>query len=58
MIFADTKSNTVTVHGEGSDVFRELLSVITFIIKNSNVTKEELREWLNDDKFWKQADRY
>lgn len=58
MIFADTKRNTVTVQGEGSDIFRELLSVITFIIKNSNMKKEELRELLNDDKFWKQADRY
>ena len=58
MIFADTKSNTVTVQGEGSDIFRELLSVITFIIKNSNMKKEELRELLNDDKFWKQADHY
>lgn len=52
MIFADTKSNTVTVQGEGSDIFRELLSVITFIIKNSNATKEELRELINDDGFW------
>ncbi|MDU4981097.1 MAG: hypothetical protein E6258_00600 [Campylobacter ureolyticus] len=58
MIFADTKSNAVTVQGEGSDIFRELLSVITFIVKNSNMDKEELRELLNDDKFWKQADRY
>lgn len=57
MIFADTKSNTVTVHGEGSDVFRELLSVITFIIKNSNVTKEELRELLSNDEVWKQIGR-
>lgn len=58
MIFADIKSNTVTVQGEGSDIFRELLSIITFIVKNSNMKKEELRELLNDDKFWKQADRY
>lgn len=58
MIFADTKSNTVIVQGEGSDIFRELLSIITFIVKNSNMKKEELRELLNDDKFWKQADRY
>lgn len=58
MIFADTESNTVTVHGEGSDIFRELLSVITFIVKNSNMKKEELRELLSNDEVWKQADRY
>lgn len=57
MIFADTKSNTVTVQDEGSDIFRELLSVITFIAKNSNMGKEELRELLNDDKVWEQIDR-
>ena len=57
MIFADTKSNTVTVQGEGSDIFRELLSVIAFIVKNSNMKKEEFRELLNDDKVWEQIDR-
>ena len=58
MIFADTKSNTVTVQDEGSDIFRELLSVIAFIVKNSsNMGKEELRELLNDDKVWEQIDR-
>lgn len=57
MIFADTKSNTVTVRGNGSDVFNELLSAILFIVKNSNMDKEELRELLSNDEAWKQIDR-
>ncbi len=58
MIFADTKSDVATVYGMRSDILNEFLTVIVFIIKNSSVTKEELRELLNDDKVWEQADRY
>lgn len=53
MIFADTKSNTVTVRGKSPDVFNELLNAIMKIAEDGGKkVKEDLRKILISDKFW------
>ena len=53
MIFADTKSNTVTVRGKSPDVMNEALNAIIKIAEDGGKKiKEDLRKILISDKFW------
>ena len=52
MIFADIKTNTMTISGDGNDILSEFVALISLLITKSDANKEQVKEIFTGEEFW------
>lgn len=57
MIFADIKTNAMTISGDGNDILSEFVALISLLIIKSDANKEQVKEIFTGEEFWDHVGR-
>ncbi|MCZ6159127.1 hypothetical protein [Campylobacter ureolyticus] len=57
MIFADIKTNTMTISGDGNDILSEFVALISLLITKSDANKKQVKEIFTGEEFWDHVGR-
>ena len=52
MIFADIKTNAMTISGDGTDILSEFVALISLLITKSDASKKQVKEIFTGEEFW------
>ncbi|MCZ6172458.1 hypothetical protein [Campylobacter ureolyticus] len=52
MIFADIKTNAMTISGDGNDILSEFVALISLLITKSDASKKQVKEIFTGEEFW------
>ena len=52
MVFADIKTNTMTISGDGNDILSEFVALISLLITKSDANKKQIKEIFTGEEFW------